>query len=354
MEKYRPHTYEGESTAERPDIRADYVPVKRNFRQLISEQFPTPKEKIKFVRETLTTIDQKVLLNLFREYYGRCGLDISTVPMTPVANVSVIYRKAEGSSGSHGEDGIVLNAAHLHTANEIFIALMHEYVHEISTNEDYWVRYDESGENIQDFEQISQSGIQKVVVRGLIDVEKDEVTTQDTEETGRFLNEGITQIITDDIFAEYRRRVGGKETQEQIIHQETGFSKGYAENQFYIQLYIIFTSVLTDVPEEVVKNAIVRTYLRNSELIPEELDEVLQTELGYDGKGWFPKPHLLLADTIKRYFSSPSDGDAGRLLREYAETLPDKEKGRELIEKVDELISKWDTFYDLLLTQNEN
>ncbi len=167
-----------------------------------------------------------------------------------------------------------LNAAHLHEKSFSFIlnTLIHEYVHEVST----LATHIESLKSEQeDVIEIDKTGVQ---------VAKTNTHSDETAIYNTSINEGLTQIITDDIFALYTQRTGSEKGNSQMDHREKmPFTpESYLIPEYNIRLYIAFVSVLCDVPEQVVQNGIIRAYFRNASLVPEDIIGLFQDTFDTD------------------------------------------------------------------------
>ncbi|MFM2381591.1 MAG: hypothetical protein RLZZ76_358 [Candidatus Parcubacteria bacterium] len=283
MEGFRPNQYEGEAPSERPDMIAGY-------RGLHSPEKTTEAyEAIDKVCDVLDEINAEMLFDIFVEYFGRVGNDIGSLDATlsTPGEVGVIYNKKDRSYGFyHPEYGPQLNAYLLKDdKDQVLNTLIHEYLHEVTALYSDWKETQlQSGES--GIMQVSPSGFSKIT--SVYGYEKDTNSVKDRKSLFFFdnqINEGITQILTDDIHAEYVRRSGeGSDSPVRKDRESILFtSDAYLDEQFNMYTYIALISALTEVPEAGVKNAVIRSYFRNGSIVPEEFASLLKDiDLGVD------------------------------------------------------------------------
>jgi hypothetical protein len=273
MEGFRPNQYEGEAPSKRPDIVSGY-------RDLASR--PKTKEAheaIEKVRTILESIDEPTLFEIFQEYFGKVGNDIVSLSktITPIKKVVLVFDKEKRTylGWNNAQHGTVLNAATLDPKNsdQVINTLIHEYLHEITRQAPFFrltTLQDKSG------------GIKKYMGTGLSSRTYTFKYDRSNEKLGDFVqevvydenvNEGVTQIVTDDIHAEYAKRVGeGNNSYERKMRVQNEFSSSaYMPEQLNIRLYIAIVSALTSIPEDDVKNSVVRCYFRNGQIVPDEI-----------------------------------------------------------------------------------
>ncbi len=293
MEKFKPHTYEYESHAYRKDVRREYKAAPQE------EHSTLEKKSIDAVRGIVEDINQVILLDIFREFYGKVGNDINSLHISDIQDIRYIYDEdANSSMGSYSPDyGIVLNAAKLQckSSEEVINTLIHEYLHEVSVLPIQQVLYETGNDTHYEAENIIISGVEKEVVT--TDVHK-ETSEQRNLTVNRYhdrINEGLTQIITDDISLEYKKRSGDWIVNQDTLVRSEQFEisdNAYPEEQFNAYIYMVFVSVLTDVPEHLVKNACARTYFRNGKIVPEDLG-ILLHELGPEMENIMLEPEII-------------------------------------------------------------
>ena len=310
-ERYKPHTYEGETPAERPP-QAIYD-LTRSY-----ELEGLEKE----IRQFIRNIDEDILFEIFREYYGKSGFNPETVNPIPLRQITIFNDIHDGAIGkfSPNPQSILLNAIRCisdkgSVDSEIVVnTIIHEELHAISaiylkntSSQLTEVKIDLGLEKRQEF---SDTGFQ-------ID-----------KQTNLLANEGLTQIIADDIHAEYVKRSGT--TRDYLNKEKTerlGMSaEAYPENQFRIRLLIQFYTLLLNQNEEVVKNSFIRSYLRNTNIFPEELNAV-PTEheprvINFDIEFYLNHPQLSTEGLISKLLNMPPQEKKGEF-EQKAEILKD-------------------------------
>lgn len=258
-ERYKPHTYEGETPAERPQQEIYNLTRSYGLEGLERD-----------IRQCIRNINEDILFEIFREYYGKSGFNPDTVDPIPLRQITIFNDLNDGRIGafSPNPQSILLNAARCISSEgsvsteTVVNTIIHEEVHAISaiylkkiSSEVTEVKIDLGLEKRREY---SDTGF-------ILD-----------KQTNLLANEGLTQIIADDIQAEYVRRSGT--THDYPNKEQTGrlgiSAEAYPENQFRIRLLIKFYAYLLDQDEEVVKNSFIRSYLRNTNIFPEELDDV--------------------------------------------------------------------------------
>ena len=120
-----------------------------------------------------------------------------------------------------------------------------------------------------------KSGVAKHIVTVDADLRADQVTEKSYHEDVD-INEGVTDWLTGKVFDEYINRTGESEVRsaEESASIE-GIRGAYWLEQTNVELYIYFLSELSKQPTSVIENAIIRTYLRNGEIVPDDLYDLL-------------------------------------------------------------------------------
>lgn len=258
-ERYQPHTYEGETPADRPP-QAIYD-LTRSYELEGLE---------KRVRQCVRKINEDTLFEVFREYYGKSGFDPDTVNPIPLSQITIFNDITDGAVGkfSPNPQSILLNAARCINAQgdvstEVVVnTIIHEELHAISTVYS---------------KKVSSRATEVKINLGLEKRrEYSDAGFQIDKQTNLLINEGLTQIIADDIHSEYVKRSGTtREYPKKEQTERLGISVGaYPENQFRIRLLILFYAELLNQTEDVVKGSFIRSYLRNTNIFPEELNGV--------------------------------------------------------------------------------
>jgi len=285
-----PNTYEGETKPKREEImQATEYDQKSEIR---SEQ--------KKVREYLDSFDEVLLKEVFAEYLRKSGSDEMTMNWIPFSQVRVLYsvepepgitnvKACEYSSKS----GITIDARYNSSREDVLWNVIHEMCHAVSRGPDKTKYRDLTEQKAEYFVSFKNGFSETSVVKILNLDETDKVTSIEASPVvikNTNINEGITELLTDRIISEYMSRTGTSSKE----NEETGLLQylyvPYSKHWMTSRLYIGLISVLTGVERDTVEESIIRTYLRNGEILPEEL----QSEL----KNLNPKLSEYMADFI--------------------------------------------------------
>ncbi len=238
------------------------------------------------VREYIDSFDEQVLKDIFLEHFRRSGADETTVNWIPFDDVRIIPKiisDFSGSDSSYGgyskKYGVKLYSHTLQSDQEGTLwTLIHEECHAVSTNTiQTQPIVTKSGHEIG-VKLTSPSGVAKNRLEYLH-------TVSDREYVSKIygdINEGITELITERIFREYKKRTGTAEYKEDPIDPERKISsveETTAKNKFsayerYWQtakIYISLISAISDIPEDITENALIRMYIRNGAILSDEL-----------------------------------------------------------------------------------
>lgn len=265
----------------RPEI------VQGNFYNKESEIHP---DQIR-VREYLESINEDALKEIFAEYFRKAGSDEATINWIPFDKIRILYIPPESQSESNSAfgsysrvKGITLYAHKLSSEYETLWTVIHELSHSVSVdivetsliepNNETMVATVKDKSGIEMFGSITHYSLN----------EFGEIISKDEREIHKYnaANEGLTELLTDKIFSTYLKRTGNHTRKYEITSLEAKLSGGYRQYWRNIQLYIGIISVLSAVNFETVEETIIRTYLRNGEIMPVELESelsLLQSEL---------------------------------------------------------------------------
>lgn len=277
-ERFKPHPIEGDHTPpERPFIKRDPYNAVEN---------ETTPEQIR-VREFLNSLDENILREIFAEHFQKAGGDVSTMNFVPLNEVRIgtedRYHDQNGdeyvSSGTYGLDkGVSLYSHQLPQPTQILWTLIHEQLHAVSSD------VSRREQVVSEDHEIKTTDYQISGVRYRSEVCKLSTPVGPTlkYEVNLFKepNEGLTELLTEKIFCEYVRRTGittdlsADEVALQVIDRYN--SKEYSSYRKAVDFIIGLLTVLTKVPEDTARNALIRTYFRNGALIPDELYNELE------------------------------------------------------------------------------
>lgn len=332
MEKYRPHQYEEGigQPAHRVDIRKDYEErvMTSQEKELVST--PEAQEAIARVQEILNIIDQETLFDIFREYYGKAGNNPDTLSLTNVKDIDIFYDPdADRSGGHHVFAKPEINAGLANKLSDDFIVniAIHEYLHEATASPFTTNYYETDHEDVVAVEDEQMLGVRKFVGEFETNTKTGLSNRPTVNKFNDEINEGLTQLLADDIHAEYNRRIGtGNQTPERKNREDTSFSpETYHINQFNVRVYIALLSIDTGIPEDVVKEAVTKAYFRNGDIAPEEVGLLLEEDI--------TEPNEHFRDLLKKRLDKT---DLIVFVENAAECLP-QEKHRKLLDRCDEL-----------------
>lgn len=234
------------------------------------------------IREYINSFDEQVLKDIFSEHFRKSGSDETTMNWISFDDVRIVDNQHKDSNepklfrGSHSvRKGIELYTNKLSDDQERTLwTLIHEECHAISTNLAQFKTLRITGEWLEEigrvpvFESgVSKSYSQNGVVKDIFDD----------------INEGITEFITERVFREYKKRTGTDTYSEDATNPERNSSEAnrtvatkkfdaYKKYWQTAKIYIDLVSAISDVPEDVVENAIIRTYIRNGEILSREIE----------------------------------------------------------------------------------
>lgn len=328
-ERYKPHTYQGETPHEREPVEHD------EHNAAHSETTPEQLQTL----EIVNSINEELLRDIFAEYFQKAGSDISTMNWIPHNEVTIApspgdeyLDKAESISGSYDQErGIRLFPQFLKgDPSEILWTLIHEQLHAISAVKSRtMIEFDDTGNLYGEINH--KSGLRRVTATQ----QKSQVEI--TQNLYEAINEGITELIAEKIFREYLKRSGdGAESTFGDWQKATARRYVMREYRYYwqfAQLYIALIAAVTEVPEEVAEKAILRSYLRNGDILPPELvEELAQRDANLpnelkdlfsvvnitdelDPYDSFQAVHKLLNDLVKRGVFSMEEYERLRVAR---------------------------------------
>jgi hypothetical protein len=265
IERYKPHTYKGETPAERP------LQHRETIHNIDDEAVLTEA-----VRDVVENVDEIILTKIFAEYYGKAGFSVENLKPVPLNQIQIRYLPQVDWFGQFHSNtqSIMLNSALLCTKDgsvnraAVINTLIHEQLHSISS-----VFTQQNHSSTREYS--SNVGFEKNFY-----FEDTEGDYEFKNQRNTVTNEGLTQILADEIQAEYTSRTG---TSNDFPNKNEVLGRGvsneaYSENQFRIRLLILFYALLSDQTEDTIKNGFIRSYLRNTDIFVEEINTV-PTEL---------------------------------------------------------------------------
>lgn len=241
-----------------------------------SEEWTVEQE---MVRSVLESFNEPLLHQILYELAGKAGVDLRTVGFPSLDQVKIILEESLSGGGQTSRVEVAINEIRLsHDGSRVAVyqvlwCIIHEFLHELST-----VPVEESAdikEGVYRGAFVGKTGVSKDSINVELDLGTGE-TKNTKSQDNKFINEGITEWLTGRVFDEYIRRTGDAKLRTTERKERIESIRGaYWVERLNVELYIIFLSELLEQPISVIEGSIIRTYLRNGEIIPEEVLDVL-------------------------------------------------------------------------------
>lgn len=349
MDRFARNTFEGETPSDREFMSHKSTWCKRFFQKALGRITGEPELVTQALRE-VEKIDEVALLDILRFHLGKAGLSVDSLAGLELDDVKYHHEEGNvlgrlGAGGKHSNQGIEIDLQHFLDknnaieGNKLFHALLHETLHRLSktypvysSNTDWKL----TNERII----VDKSGLEtaELIQRTHLPPFNffDSLTTV---YKNAHLNEGLTELLTQDIADEYYRRTGesgvadssdNTNNAEERLQKEAEMAKegvrfrfsefdAYVENQVSVYYLIIFYSLIFDVPEEVILDSFVRAYFRNGSI---NIDDMFD--------GFTAEQQAILKDCLSHARVSESSGDSVEegydlqdMVTELVATLPD-------------------------------
>jgi len=270
MERFVPNTEQGET----PDKRQWHT----NRKSYSSSDEWMFEQKI--VRNVLNSFNEQALNDIMNELAGKAGIDIRTIDLPSFEQIEIGVDQFSNSAGESRLSGIFVNEAQLPNDGtkvsryRVLWIIIHEYLHQLST-----VNVEEYNElTLETYKStfVEKTGVASYSTHlefDLINTGKDK---KEQSEKNKFINEGITEWLTGKVFDEYIKRTG--ETKLRSVEKDERIEdiRGiYWVERLNVELYIIFLSEYLEQPVSIIEGSVIRTYLRNGEIVPEEIIDTL-------------------------------------------------------------------------------
>lgn len=282
QERFKPHTDEGDYTpVNRPEIKRGEYSV---------TEAETTSEQIK-VREILNSFDEQALKSIFAEHFQRAGSELSTMNFIPLSEVRIVTKEKQNGA-THSTDGdyglsrgvtLYVDVERFPNPARILWTLIHEELHAISS--DIWRKYHKITDDQEAI--TTESQVSGFRIRETKSTTHTPVGPYSEKHYESFLepNEGMTELLTEQIFTEYLHRTGTKReigvdrVDAVIADHYNPIEKGpidYSAFRRNIDFFVGIVSILSSIPQDKVLDAICRTYFRNGEFIPYELYDAIE------------------------------------------------------------------------------
>lgn len=291
------------------------------------------------IRDYLNSLDEPALQEIFAEYYRKAGSDETAINWIPFGKVRIMHlteedqKKQKSMYGSYSRrDGVVLYSHLLCRLDpELTLwTLIHEECHAISHN------------TLATFPSRNKDGEEDGLIGNMrsglalsVMSRKDYSDYVELRVYDIGIDEGVTELLTERIFKEYKRRLGLETYSQHLIHQNVKTSAteqivarekfhAYERNWQNARLYIGIISAISDIPENMVEEAVIRTYIRNGYILPDDMNP----EVGEILDGIHPKLSTLL------YLIINSEKDKDVSLRAYTDKINNLDISDELKKKI--------------------
>ncbi len=312
MEKFdgfKHHTYPGEQKANRVERRlpddpdaADGLSTTRYDLNLSPEVYDKIENgdytfATEYLCDVLADVDEEVLIDIFKKELGRSGGDIDTINFISLNDIDPNY--SEDALGTHNTIDNVLKinipviaslleggADDSDVKLEILMTLIHEETHAVSHStciETVSKQIQESGEVVL---RSTRSGYVKSSESYIPTIDGGWVTL-DAQQTHVRINEGVTELIAQRVLHQYNKKAPLRDTTkeqrdafEQTLLRYNG--SAYARDVYTVKCYIALIAAATGVPRDVVENGVIRSYLRGSDLVSDDMLSLMDEFLGED------------------------------------------------------------------------
>lgn len=242
---------------------------------------PSPHNTL-FKREFVESLNEYVMRDVFfdllRKAYRKNGDQRATNQMKkfiPLKNIKVYFDASGKRSGGwdHTEKELSLNRAELlHDEEKItktgsLAIILHEELHAVTTG---------ATTAVNEYEHKVKIGLQDEIF--------DPITKQSIDKVWKDFNEGITELIKDDILHEYVRRTGDRKLFSLISFEQT--KKDVSNYQTYFNERVLVNSIfmrvakILELPLDVVREAFVQAYLTGEEYVDIEEKKEENQNLG--------------------------------------------------------------------------
>ena len=238
--------------------------------------------KVSKIEDHLKSIDKKILKDIFLEIFKSAGRKEVLGRYLGDSNVTVEYNESKKIRGSFypGSDNtknprISLNAASFAESSDdmtkasVLYVYVHEQVHALSTDRAFHKDYfDNLDKRYIGFErQEKKLGESKISV------------------SYRELNEGMTQVIAEQVADEYLRRTGVMSGQDREDHHIDYVQNVYLDYKILVDNLIFKLSEEYSLPEDVIKNSLIQAYFAKKDINSNFSD-------------WLEQNHKILSDSV--------------------------------------------------------
>ena len=213
-------------------------------------------EAIKKTEQALETIDQDVLRDIFYDILTPAEAQEAWKGFIPLESVHVVYDQKVRSRGRFSSNVDNLDEAHIILNSEklartsvedfdlaVLYTYVHEQVHALSTDLKTYNGYGEKDRKFLGFKKIEKDFRDKDIDVSYVE-----------------LNEGMTEIIAEEVAREYLRRTG------QVSGKQRDAHHAYNSVAVYMQYKILVDEIIAELateyqqPGDVIKKAMIRSY----------------------------------------------------------------------------------------------
>lgn len=271
-----------------------------------SQESPTISKE-EAVRKRLESINEAVLEDIFRTILRRAGYEEKIHMYIPLSEIMCVDLPEVKSSGTYypQEHKIELNLPYVTSANDIeeqaavTKVAIHEEVHALSKG---GLVFDDAAYEVEDH-------------IGFAIERRDEITKAVVQKSFTLFNEGMTELIADDVYEEYIRRTGDRLMYSKQTESGTALLGHTTYHEGRIAVNAIISQIAADigVSKDVVREGFVTLYMSGAgiESIASDVRAATKIDLIKELKDLSPE------ETMRRV-SGLSEGVLTQLLFNYS------------------------------------
>lgn len=259
------------------------------------------------VRKKLESINEAVLEDIFRTIMRRSGVEEKVHMYIPMSEVVCVDNPEVKSSGTYypQEHKIEINLPYVARENDaeeraaVTKVAIHEEVHALSKG---GLVFDDAEYEVEDH-------------IGFAIERRDEITKEVVRKSFTLFNEGMTELIADDVYEEYVRRTGERAAYSQETETGSSLMRFTTYHEGRIAVNAIISQIAKDigVSQDSVREGFVALYMSGAgiESIAPDVREATKIDLIKDLKDLGPE------ETMRRV-SGVSEAVLGHLLFNYS------------------------------------
>lgn len=239
------------------------------------------------VRRFLDSMNESVLREIYEELGSKTGRKKNTLRFIPLSDIRIVDDPKIDFEGTYlpSAKQIHLNAARMASNPSLVLhCLIHEELHAVSDNSFIEKNVEKQSKTVTQNQRI---GISRYTASET--VSREFTGSLLIEDRYTVANEGITELVSDEILNLYLARTGDfdlygrdqiAQTQEtaQQLHQYSAYRRA-------VRMFTSIVATLADMPEDSVKQSITREYFQSNQILPMEIvDELERRQPGLGAK----------------------------------------------------------------------